>query len=199
MPFSTAANKLIIPSREPGFNAGLSGFDYTRFNKLSHLLYCNERLNSLLAGLSEEWIMSNEGKDTWSPYEVIGHMINGEKTDWIPRANIILSANTNKNFEPFNHFAQTKESHGKTMIQLLQEFEQLRKSNLTTLKTLNLAEPGLLNEGVHPEFGKVNLKELLSTWVAHDLNHISQVCRSMAKQYKGEVGPWVQYLGILNK
>ena len=156
-------------------------------------------LSALLTGLSEEWVHANEGEGTWSPFDVVGHLIHGEKTDWIPRARIILGDGANKNFQPFDRFAQLEESRGKDMSQLLQEFEKIRNENLQTLQSFDLTEKDLGREGVHPVFGKVTLKELLATWVAHDLNHIAQICRAMAKQYKIHVGPWVEYLGILNK
>ena len=156
-------------------------------------------LNSLLPGISDEWVKTNEGPDTWSPYDVVGHLIHGEKTDWMPRAQVILGPGVNKNFQPFDRFAQMQERGGKTIAHLLQEFELLREMNLQLLREMNLSESDLLKEGVHPAFGPVTLKELLATWVAHDLNHIAQICRTMAKQYKAEVGPWVAYLRILNQ
>lgn len=154
-------------------------------------------LNSLLGDLPNDWILPNEGKETWSPYDVIGHLVHGEKTDWISRAKIILSEGTDKSFKPFDRFAQFEESKGKSINQLLDDFNILRKNNLTELKSLNITEQQLQLEGRHPEFGVVTLRQLLSTWVAHDLGHIAQISRVMAKQYVDEVGPWKAYLGIL--
>lgn len=154
-------------------------------------------IESLLNGLSEQWLKNNEGENTWSPYDVIGHLIHGEKTDWIPRAKVILSTAENKTFTPFDRFAQMNESQGKTIEELLQEFKALRKQNLKELKLLQINNTKLVKKGTHPELGEVNLRELLSTWVVHDLGHISQITRVMAKQYESEVGPWVEYLGIL--
>ncbi|WP_435623262.1 DinB family protein [Flagellimonas sp.] len=156
-------------------------------------------LIQLLEGLPDGWIKNNEGPNTWSPYEVVGHLIHGEKTDWIPRAQIILSNSKNKDFEPFDRFAQSQEDQNKPIESLLEEFRQLREANLRILKSLDLNESQLQKIGVHPEFGVVTLKQLLSTWVVHDLGHISQIVRVMAKQYTDEVGPWVDYLGILKQ
>ena len=142
--------------------------------------------------------MHDEGIGTWSPFDVLGHLIHGEKTDWIPRMQIILEHGPSKIFEPFDRFAQMKESKGKTIDSLLQEFTRLRQENLRILKNVHLDESALEKEGTHPELGKVKLRELLSTWTAHDLGHIVQIARVMAKQYKSEVGPWKQYLTVVN-
>lgn len=156
-------------------------------------------LETMLNGLSEEWVMNNEGENTWSPYDVIGHLIHGEKTDWIPRAKIILSDATDKTFVPFDRFAQLKEDQTKPIENLLEEFKALRANNLKELKSLQIQDSNLSETGTHPELGVVRLQELLSTWVVHDLGHIAQVSRVMAKQYQTEVGPWIEYLGILKK
>jgi hypothetical protein len=154
-------------------------------------------LEELLSGLSDEWIKNNEGPETWSPYDIIGHLIYGEKTDWVPRMEIILRDNADKSFEPFDRFAQFRESEGKALTQLLGEFKTLRKQNIERLRSVNLNEDDWKLEGKHPAFGQVTLQQLLSAWVVHDLNHISQITRVMAKQYKTEVGPWTEYLRIL--
>ena len=154
-------------------------------------------LETLLKGLSAEWIENNEGGDTWSPYDVIGHLIHGEKTDWSQRMEIILSKDSNKTFASFNRFAQFEESKGKTITQLLDEFKVARQKNLAFLKSKNLTENDLNKTGIHPVFGEVTLEQLLATWVAHDLNHVAQISRVMAKQYQKEVGPWIEYLRIL--
>lgn len=151
----------------------------------------------LLSGLSEEWVNCNEGPQTWSPFDIVGHLIHGEKTDWIPRMEIILSDNADKTFEPFDRFAQFQESRGKTLPELLDEFKAIRKANIERLRSKNLSKNDLEREGIHPAFGRVSLKQLLSTWVVHDLNHIAQISRVMAKQYAEEVGPWKEYLRIL--
>lgn len=153
-------------------------------------------LKSLLTNLSNEWINSNEGKDTWSCYDIVGHLIHGEKTDWITRSKIILDNDSNKKFSPFDRFAQFENSKGKNLNQLLEEFELLRMNNISKLKSFNISNKDLHLEGIHPEFGVINLKQLLATWVAHDLSHLSQISRVLAFQYKNEVGPWTAYLGI---
>jgi DinB superfamily len=154
-------------------------------------------LSHLLSGLSDEWAMKNEGGETWSPFDVVGHLIHGEKTDWIPRMNHILELGTSKPFVPFDRFAQFQESNGKTLSQLLEEFTQMRQDNLRTLINVKLDEAALNKQGIHPALGVVTLRQLLSCWTVHDLSHIAQVSRVMAKQYSLEVGPWIAYLGVL--
>ena len=154
-------------------------------------------LDAMLKGLSPEWTAKNEGKKTWSAYDIVGHLIYGEKTDWIPRMEIILSNRSNKIFEPFNRTAQFKESKGKSLTQLLREFKRLRKENIRRLRSKQLTKKELLQKGIHPVFGEVTLSQLLATWAVHDLNHITQISRVMAKQYKVEVGPWIEFLRIL--
>lgn len=155
-------------------------------------------LRTLLQDLSTEWVMNNEGGDSWSPYDVIGHLIHGEMTDWIPRTGIILLQDPdNCVFQPFDRFAQFDNSKGKNLSDLLSEFEQLRRKNLDLLRDYSITEADLQLTGIHPELGKVNLAQLLATWVTHDLTHIAQISRVMAKQYKDEVGPWRSYIGVL--
>lgn len=155
-------------------------------------------LESLLIGISDEWIHQNEGQNTWSPYQVVGHLIHGEKTDWIPRAKIILSNSSDKTFTPFDRFAQLNDTRNLSISELLDEFKTLRKQNLDELLSLSVDDQTTLSEtGIHPEFGEVTLRELLSTWTVHDLGHIAQIARVMAKQYKSEVGPWIEYIRIL--
>ncbi len=154
-------------------------------------------LQSLLAGLSDDWIMPNEGPETFSPYDVVGHLIHGEKTDWVPRAKMILEFGNTKTFERYDRFAQYEESNGKSLQQLLEEFEVIRRENMNWIKSLNLTEDDLGRRGMHPVLGEVTLRNLLATWVAHDLTHLAQVTRVMAKQYKEEMGPWPQFFRIL--
>ena len=154
-------------------------------------------LNSLLKGLSADWTSNNEGGDTWSVYDIIGHYIHGEKTDWVTRAKIILSAVADKRFEPFDRFAQFRDSEGKSLAQLLAEFEQLRKENINWLRAQQLTDSNLEQKGIHPAFGEVSLSQLLAAWVVHDLNHIWQISRVMANHYKADTGPWPAYLKIL--
>lgn len=156
-----------------------------------------EILGVMLQDLSIEWTSSNESGETWSVYDIVGHLIHGELTDWIPRMEIILSEKLDKTFLPFDRFAQLEKSKGKTLEQLLAEFEALRRENIKLLRSKDLTDLDLEQTGVHPAFGAVTLSQLISTWTVHDLNHIAQISRVMAKQYKAEVGPWTQYLRIL--
>ena len=154
-------------------------------------------LIAMLQNISPEWTTNNEGGETWSVYNIIGHLIHGEKTDWVSRVDIILSGKSDKTFEPFDRFAQFEESKGKSLLQLLNEFKRLRKQNIEYLHSKKISNKNLEEKGIHPAFGEVTLSQLLSAWTVHDLNHISQISRVMAKQYKGEVGPWIKYLKIL--
>lgn len=156
-------------------------------------------LDTLLNGLSKEWLYNNEGENSWSPYDIVGHLIFGEKTDWIVRIKIILSESENKLFEPFDRFAQLHEDQTKPITDLINEFKILRENNLNELTALHITPNDLDRIGIHPDFGEVTLKQLISTWAVHDLGHIAQISRVMAKQYKEEVGPWIDYLGILKK
>lgn len=156
-------------------------------------------LRALLMDSPGEWTSKNEGENTWSAYDVVGHLIHGERADWMVRAETILSDSDDKNFEPFDRFAQFENSRGKSLDQLLDEFEQLRIENLKRLIEINPSSEQLLAEGIHNEFGAVTLRQLLSTWVVHDLGHIAQITRVMAKQYKTEVGPWIKYLSVLKR
>ena len=155
-------------------------------------------LNALLSGIDDEWIMNNEGPDTFSPYDVVGHLLHGEKTDWTARIKRILHHGTSKSFDSFDRFAMYEESKGKTMQQLLNEFEEIRKQNIIWLRSLDLQETDYDKKGMHPKLGEVILRNLLATWVVHDLTHIAQITRVMAKQYKTEIGPWVEFFRILN-
>lgn len=152
-----------------------------------------------LEGLSDEWINCNTGPGTFSPFDVVGHLIHGEKTDWIPRLRIILDHGTSRPFDPFDRFAMYEASKGKTLPMLLVEFAGLRRESLSELKQLNLSEGDMKREGIHPEFGRVTASQLLATWVAHDLNHIDQIARTMAHRYDNDVGPWRKYLAILTR
>ena len=155
-------------------------------------------LNELLCGLGDEWTTPNEGPETWSPFDVVGHLIHGERTDWIFRARIILDHGETRPFNSFDRFAQFEESRGKSMKTLLDEFAALRDQNLMALQDMNLSREDFDRRGVHPELGVVNLGQLLATWVVHDLEHIAQISRVMAKQYDGEVGAWRAYIPVLD-
>lgn len=155
-------------------------------------------LRAMLSGLPQPWIDATEGPETWSPYVVVGHLIHGERTDWIPRAQIILAQGADRKFTPYDRFAQFKESEGKSLESLLDEFAALRAENLAKLRGWQITESQLSLEGIHPAFGAVTLKQLLACWVAHDLGHLVQVSRVMAKQYRDAVGPWTQYLSVMD-
>lgn len=154
---------------------------------------------ALLGGLPDHWIVGNEGPDTFSPFDNLGHLVYGERTNWIPRARMILADGPDRQFEPFDRSAQVRESQGKNIADLLDEFAGLREKNLATLRGWNLSDRELALEGQHPEFGPVTLRQLLATWVAHDLGHIAQTTRVMAKQYREAVGPWRAYLPVLDR
>ena len=156
-------------------------------------------LKTFIQDLPEDWVHATEGPDTWSAYDVIGHLIQGELNDWIPRAEIMLSDSVDKNFTPFDRFAQFELSKGKSLTQLLDEFALLRQKNLEILKSWNLTEADYSKTGIHPEFVKVTLEQLLATWVTHDLGHIAQISRVLAKQYKEAAGPWTAYISVLNR
>ena len=154
-------------------------------------------LNTLLRDLPEIWTQRNEGENTWSAYDVIGHLAHGERADWIPRVKCILLYGDSQAFEPFDRFAQIRESQGKSLSQLLDEFSQLRAENLATVRAMNL-EPGDLERcGLHPSLGPVTMSQLIATWAAHDMTHLHQISRILAHQYRETVGPWSQYLGVL--
>ncbi len=156
-------------------------------------------LRALLSGLSDAWTTTNEGPDTFSAFDNVGHLIHGERTDWIPRARIILAQGQDRRFEPYDRFAQTRESKGKSLAELLDEFASLREENLATLRGWKLSEAELALQGEHPELGLVTLRQLIATWVVHDLGHVAQIARVMAKRYGEAVGPWRAYLPVLDR
>ena len=153
-------------------------------------------LNALLEGLPDSWVIATEGEGTWSPFDVVGHLIHGERTDWIPRARHILAGETQP-FEPFDRNAQFAESQGKDLRELLSTFAQLRQDSIASLEAMNLKDSDFDRPGLHPELGDVTLGQLLATWVVHDLDHIAQITRTMAKVYTDATGPWSAYLSIL--
>lgn len=171
--------------------------------QLTHALAVLERtpaaFRALLGGLPEVWTSPNEGPDTFSVFDNVGHLIHGERKDWIARARVILEQGDNRRFEPFDRFAHFRESEGKSMAQLLDEFAQLRADNVEILRGWRLTDRELGLEGEHPAFGRVTLRQLLATWVAHDLGHLAQTSRVMAKQYREAVGPWRAYLPVLDR
>jgi hypothetical protein len=154
-------------------------------------------LRELLAELPDQWVRANYGPETFSPFDVVGHLIHGEETDWIPRMHTILQHGESRPFEPFDRYAMYEASKGRSMQHLLDEFAELRAENVRTLKQASIDPAMLAKYGSHPEFGRVSLEQLLSTWVAHDLHHIAQICKAMARQYREEVGPWRKFISIL--
>jgi hypothetical protein len=156
-------------------------------------------LSAMLRYLPDEWALSDEGPYTWSPYDVVGHLIHGEEADWIPRAKVILGYGESRPFEPFDRFAMFEKSRGKSLVELLDEFERLRWESLSELEKMDLTPAALGKRGLHPELGVVTLSELLATWVVHDLSHLGQIVRVMAKQYGEAVGAWQAYLPILSR
>jgi hypothetical protein len=153
----------------------------------------------MLGGLPSAWTDATEGPDTWSPYDIVGHLIHGERTDWIPRAEIILAQGADRRFKPYDRFAQFRESQGKSLAELLDEFSRLRAENVAILERWRLTDAQLVLEGEHPEFGPVTLRQLLATWVAHDLSHVAQIARVLTQQYRDAVGPWRAYLPIMDR
>jgi hypothetical protein len=154
-------------------------------------------LRAWLEGLPDDWLFVTEGEESWSAFDIVGHFIHGERTDWIPRARIILSADEDKNFVSFDRFAQFEDSQGKTLSDLVDTFESLRQANLMELGSIGLEADDYQKVGIHPELGPVNLGQLLATWVVHDLDHLAQIAQVMGRQYRDDVGPWGAYLGIL--
>jgi hypothetical protein len=154
-------------------------------------------LAAFLSGLPDTWVRRDEGNDTWSAFDILGHLIVGERTDWMPRIRILLENGEARAFDPFDRFAQFNESAGNSMEQLLTKFANLRRENLVALHALNLQSEDLAKRGRHPALGVVTLSELIAAWVVHDLTHVHQISRVMAHQYRDAVGPWSAYLGVL--
>ncbi|GAC1423730.1 MAG: hypothetical protein NVSMB62_20270 [Acidobacteriaceae bacterium] len=154
-------------------------------------------LSALLAGLPDSWAHAREGEGTWSVYDVVGHLIHGERTDWIARARIILEFGQSRPFEPFDRSAQERESAGKSLPELLHDFASARAQSLRELEALHIGPQDLARKGQHPSLGTVTLAQLLATWAAHDLTHLHQISRILAHQYRDAVGPWQAYLGVM--
>ena len=156
-------------------------------------------LRAMLHDLDTAWLDATEGPDTWSPYVILGHLVHGERANWIPRARFILSQSASRHLPPYDRFAHFRESQGKSLSGLLDEFGRLRAESLATLAAWQLTDAELALDGEHPEFGAVTLRQLLATWVVHDLGHIAQTTRVMAKQYRDAIGPWRAYLPIVDR
>jgi hypothetical protein len=178
-------------------DAGRHHVDFLPETAVPVLTRTPETLNVLLRDLPAEWVSGTEGPDTWSPYDVVGHLIHGERTDWMPRVEHLLRHGEAVDFPPFDRFAQFEASKGRSLPELLDTFSELRRDSLRRLAALALTPADLGRTGRHPEFGRVTLGQLLATWVAHDLDHIVQVARVMGRQYTAAVGPWARYLRII--
>lgn len=168
---------------------------------LDHAVSLLERtpaaLTALLDGLPEPWVRGDDGPETWSPFDIVGHLNHGERTDWLPRARIILAHGAARPFEPFDRSAMLQADRGAALGELLETFAALRAQNLASLRGLALTEADLGRRGTHPDLGTVTMRQLLATWVAHDLSHLAQIAEVMARQYRAEVGPWAAYLPVL--
>jgi hypothetical protein len=176
---------------------GEAAMDFSLDKGIAVLERTPATLRAMLSGLPEAWVMSNEGGDSWSPYDVVGHLVSLECSDWIQRARIILEHGNSRPFDPVDRFAMFTESKGKSLEQLLDELAELRQANITTLRNMNLTTDDFSRKGVHPALGDVNLGQLLAAWVVHDLNHIHQIAQTMARQYTDVVGAWREYLLVL--
>ena len=171
--------------------------DHNLQHTISLLTRTPAALNALLRDLPETWTLRNEGEKTWSAFDVVGHLIYGERTNWMPRARMVLQFGETQTFEPFDRWGQQRESQGKSLGQLLDEFARLRSESLEELRGLNLRQEDLERRGRHPALGVVTLSELLAAWAAHDLTHLHQISRIMAYQYRDAVGPYSAFLGVL--
>lgn len=166
-------------------------------NTIALLARTPAALNALLRDLPDTWTLHNEGGDTWTVFDVVAHLIYGERTDWMPRARIILQSGESRAFDPFDRAGHVCDSQGKSLPQLLDEFARLRSENLDQLRAMNLRPEDLARRGRHPALGGVTLSQLLATWAAHDLTHLHQISRVMAYQYREAVGPWGAYMGVM--
>lgn len=173
--------------------------DFDLANGIAVLERTPRTLGTMLGGLTSAWTDTTEGPGTWSPYVIVGHLVHGERADWIPRARIILAQGADRRFTPFDRQAQFRESEGKSLSDLLDEFARLRADSVSTLAGWHLTDAELALTGEHPEFGAVTLRQLFATWVGHDLGHVAQIARVMAKQYREAIGPWRAYLPIMDR
>lgn len=198
--WQTAADAYDAEQIQSGLrNIAVDGLTNMQEHNLHHTIALLTRtpatLNALLRDLPETWTLRTEGENTWSAFDVVGHLIHGEHTDWMPRARMVLQWGETQAFEPFDRWRQVRETQGKSLGQLLDEFARLRSENLGELRALNLRREDLELRGRHPALGVVTLSELLATSAAHDLTHLHQISRVMAHQYREAVGPWSGYLG----
>lgn len=185
-------NDLLPIAPEPGIELRMT-------DVVENLRRTPATLDAWLRGRPEPWLRRREGPDSWSPHEVIGHLVHGERTDWLPRLRQMLEGRGDVPFEPFDRFAMLRESRDRTTEELLGDFATLRAENLAEIEEMDLGPDALEMSGTHPDLGAVTVRQLLATWVAHDLTHIAQIARVMAKQYRSEVGPWRAYLPLLDR
>lgn len=183
-----------ISERELSSNTGMA---HNLEDTVALLARTPAALDALLRDLPESWTRRNEGGNTFTAFDIVGHLIHGERTDWMSRAKMILRDGESREFEKFDRRAQERESRGRSLPELLDEFRRLRAENLGELRAMHLTPPDLERRGKHPALGTVTLSQLLATWAAHDLTHLHQLSRVLAHQYREAVGPWSAYLGVM--
>lgn len=193
------ADFLFNSGPKPYVSQIMGSMDFHLHHSLDILQRTPDVLRTLLSGLSDDWTTPNEGAETWSAYDVVGHLIDGEETDWMVRARILLSDAEERRFEPFDRFRHQQDGERPSLAERLDRFAELRAQNLRGLRALELGPEELARTGEHPELGTVTLAQLLACWTVHDLGHIAQISRVMAKQYTDAVGPWTAYLGVLRR
>jgi hypothetical protein len=189
----------MLPEGRSGVSMPEAGLAFQPEHARAVLARTPGTLSALLSGVPDEWLLGNEGPDTFSPKDVVGHLIHGEETDWVPRVRMILEHGDSRPFEPFDRFGFRDKNASVPVSELLARFAELRAANLGVLDGLGLTPADLGRTGMHPGLGRVTLRQLLATWVVHDLGHLAQAARVMAKQYKAEVGPWLEYLPVLTR
>ncbi len=188
----------LSPKRQAMHHVGMpNSTEFSLAEAIAVLTRTPSTLDALLRGLPEVWVRCNEGRDTWNAFDIVGHLISAERTDWMARVRILLENGEARPFDPFDRLAQFKESQDRSLEQRLDEFARLRRENLAALQALNLQHSDLSRRGRHPSLGVVTLSQLLATWAVHDLTHMHQLSRVMAHQYRDAVGPWSAYLGVL--
>ena len=197
MRVSQRRKRALLPQLEFAWRASIWSMNFQLDEAIAVLSKTPKALEALLRALPDGWVRNNEGEGSWSAFDIVGHLIVGERTDSMPRARVILEHGVAREFEPFDRFAQARETQGKSLDQLLDEFSEARAKSLTELEALHLLPDDLAKQGRHPRLGLVTLSQLLAAWTAHDMTHLHQLTRVMAHQYREAVGPWVSFLGVL--